>query len=206
MSSMSPYPGADVYADDAFQEPDEASLKARRFKAERSENQSSVKPAHRPGTRRPRCSGRRKRRLAGRPVGDVWSKVASVNAGTDEIAGYLAEVPFRSPTILHCSLGAMASVAIDLALNAVSAIPVAGWIIGIVVGIGRALASLFKGLRQGRRFVARTASASSVGHVQPRHRSTVGPHLHQHRRRRGRLDPDVRPANRRDLVEAPRGC
>jgi len=42
----------------------------------------------------------------------------------------------------------MASVAIDLALNAVSAIPVAGWIIGIVVGIGKALAALFKGLRK----------------------------------------------------------
>jgi hypothetical protein len=37
---------------------------------------------------------------------------------------------------------------IDLALNAVSAIPVAGWIIGIVVGIGKALAALFKGLRK----------------------------------------------------------
>jgi hypothetical protein len=39
----------------------------------------------------------------------------------------------------------MASVAIDIALNAVSAIPVAGWIIGIVVGIGKALAGLFQG-------------------------------------------------------------
>jgi hypothetical protein len=43
----------------------------------------------------------------------------------------------------------MASVAMDLALNAVSAVPVAGWIIGIVVGIGRALASIFKGQRTG---------------------------------------------------------
>ncbi|MBK8649619.1 MAG: hypothetical protein IPN16_24370 [Gemmatimonadetes bacterium] len=58
----------------------------------------------------------------------------------------MAEVPFAVTADPAKLVGAMANVAIDLALNAVSAIPVAGWIIGIVVGIGRALAGLFKGM------------------------------------------------------------
>jgi hypothetical protein len=84
--------------------------------------------------------------LAGDLLGDVWSKVASVNAGHRRDR----RPPRRESPFGHCrsrtvALGAMASVAIDLALNAVSAIPVAGWIIGIVVGIGKALAALFRG-------------------------------------------------------------
>ena len=87
--------------------------------------------------------------IAGDLLGDVWSKVASALPGNGEIAGLLAEVPFAVSADPVQLLGAMASVGIDLALNAVSAIPVAGWIIGIVVGIGKALAGLFKGLRKG---------------------------------------------------------
>ena len=84
--------------------------------------------------------------IAGDLLGDVWSKVAWINPKTDAIAGILAEVPFAVTADPAMLVGAMANVAIDLALNAVSAIPVAGWIIGIVVGIGRALAGLFKGM------------------------------------------------------------
>ena len=86
--------------------------------------------------------------LVGDLLGDVWSKVASVIPGTGEIAGLLAEVPFGITSDPAQLLGAMASVAIDIALDAVSAVPVAGWIIGIVVGIGKALAALFRGLRK----------------------------------------------------------
>jgi hypothetical protein len=87
--------------------------------------------------------------IAGDLLGTVWSKIASALPGNGEIAGLLAEVPFAVSADPVQLLGAMASVGIDLALNAVSAIPVAGWIIGIVVGIGKALAALFKGLRKG---------------------------------------------------------
>ena len=87
--------------------------------------------------------------IAGDLLGDVWSRVASALPGNGEIAGLLAEVPFAVTADPVQLLGAMASVGIDLALNAVSAIPVAGWIIGIAVGIGKALAALFKGLRKG---------------------------------------------------------
>ncbi len=89
---------------------------------------------------------KKKATLSGDVLGEVWGKVAWLNPKTDSIAGLLAEVPFGLTSDPAVLLSAMASVAVDLALNAVSAIPVAGWIIGIVVGIGRALASLFKGL------------------------------------------------------------
>ena len=89
---------------------------------------------------------KKKATLSGDVLGEVWGKVAWINPKSDSIAGLLAEVPFGLTSDPTALLGAMASVAIDIALNAVSAIPVAGWIIGIVVGIGKALASLFKGL------------------------------------------------------------
>jgi len=89
---------------------------------------------------------KKKATLSGDVLGEVWGKVAWINPKSDSIAGLLAEVPFGLTSDPTALLGAMASVAIDLALNAVSAIPVAGWIIGIVVGIGKALASVFKGL------------------------------------------------------------
>ena len=89
---------------------------------------------------------KKKATLSGDVLGEVWGKVAWINPKSDSIAGLLAEVPFGLTSDPTALLGAMASVAIDIALNAVTAIPVAGWIIGIVVGIGKALASLFKGL------------------------------------------------------------
>ena len=89
---------------------------------------------------------KKKATLSGDVLGEVWGKVAWINPKNDSIAGLLAEVPFGLTSDPKALLGAMSSVAIDLALDAVSAIPVAGWIIGIVVGVGKALASLFKGL------------------------------------------------------------
>ena len=139
----SPYPGADVYADFAFktlmerhdsnglQTVGEAILSQAGAQAWNQANQMLWKT---------------KATIAGDLLSDVWSKVAWINPRTDAIAGILAEVPFAVTADPALLVGAMANVALDLALNAVSAIPVAGWIIGIVVGIGRALAGLFKGL------------------------------------------------------------
>ena len=89
---------------------------------------------------------KKKATLGGDVLGDVWGKVAWINPKTDSIAGLLAEVPFAVTADPIQLIGAMASVAVDIALDAVSAIPIAGWIIGIVVGIGKALAGLFRGL------------------------------------------------------------
>jgi len=139
----SPYPGADVYTDFAFktlmerydgqglQTVGEAILSQAGAQAWNQATQMLWKT---------------KATIAGDLLGDVWSKVAWINPKTDAIAGILAEVPFAVTADPAMLVGAMANVAIDLALNAVSAIPVAGWIIGIVVGIGRALAGLFKGM------------------------------------------------------------
>ena len=139
---VSPYPGADVYADLAFQ----ALMKRSQDSEQQTIGESILSQAGAQAwNQATQMLWKTKATLAGDLLGDVWSKVASVNAGTGEIAGLLAEIPFSVTNDPAKLLGAMASVAIDLALDAVSAIPVAGWIIGIVVGIGRALASLFKG-------------------------------------------------------------
>lgn len=58
--------------------------------------------------------------------------------------GLFASVPFPSAAIEDPLLNAMAGVGMNLALNAISAIPIAGKIIGLIVNIGMALARLFK--------------------------------------------------------------
>jgi hypothetical protein len=141
----SPYPGADVFADVAFttlmqrvqgqgQTLGDAILSQAGAQAWNQANQLLWKT---------------KATLAGDILGDVWSKVSWIDPKTDAISGLLAEVPFGVTADPVRLLGAMANVAMDLALNAISAIPVAGWVIGIVVGIGKAIARLFKGMRPG---------------------------------------------------------
>jgi len=141
----SPYPGADIFADWAF-----TTLMQRvDGKGEQSIGDAILSQAGAQAwNQATQMLWKTKATLAGDLLGDVWSKVASINPGNGEIAGLLAEIPFGVTSDPQQLVGAMASVAIDLALNAVSAIPVAGWIIGIVVGIGKALAALFKGLRK----------------------------------------------------------
>jgi hypothetical protein len=141
----SPYPGADIFADWAF-----TTLMQRvDSKGEQSIGDAILSQAGAQAwNQATQMLWKTKATLAGDLLGDVWSKVASINPGNGEIAGLLAEIPFGVTSDPLQLVGAMASVAIDLALNAVSAIPVAGWIIGIVVGIGKALAALFKGLRK----------------------------------------------------------
>jgi hypothetical protein len=58
--------------------------------------------------------------------------------------GLFASVPFPTSAIEDPLLGAMAGVGLNLALNAISAVPIVGKIIGLVVNIGMALARLFK--------------------------------------------------------------
>ncbi|MBA3550311.1 MAG: hypothetical protein H0T76_27870 [Nannocystis sp.] len=139
----SPYPGADVYADKAF----ETLMQRHQGKDQQTIGAAILSQAGAQAwNQATQMLWKTKATIAGDLLGDVWSKVAWVNPKTDAIAGILAEVPFALTTDPALLVGAMANVALDLALNAVSAIPVAGWIIGIVVGIGRALAGLFKGL------------------------------------------------------------
>ncbi|MDC0716199.1 hypothetical protein [Nannocystis bainbridge] len=82
-------------------------------------------------------------------LSEVWPKIAWLDKTTDSISGVLAEIPFPLTTDPVELLTSLASVAVDLALDAVTAVPVAGWIIGIVVGIGKMLAPLFEGLLKG---------------------------------------------------------
>jgi hypothetical protein len=197
---ISPYPGADVYADMAF------TTLMQRVDSNGAQTIGDAilsQAGAQAWNQATQMLWKTKATLAGDLIGDVWAKVASILPGNGEIAGLLAEVPFAVTADPVQLLGAMASVGIDLALNAVSAIPVAGWIIGIAVGIGKALAALFKGLRKGDNVDPAQRARLPWGQVQPRHRSGVGPHVHQDRRGGCRLDPDVRAADRRDPVAAP---
>jgi len=137
----SPFPGADVFADEAFK----SLLQRTSGDAKKSVGEAILSQAGAQAwNQATQMLWKTKATLAGDLLGDVWSKVAWTNPQTNAIAGILAEVPFAVSADPVQLVGAMANVAIDLALNAVSAIPVAGWIIGIVVGIGKALAGLFK--------------------------------------------------------------
>jgi hypothetical protein len=140
----SPYPGADIYADDAFK------ILMQRVQGQGGQTvgESILSQAGAQAwNRATQMLWKTKATIAGDLLGDTWSKVAWIDGRTDAVAGMLAEVAFAVTSDPDKLLAAMSNVAIDIALNAVSAIPVAGWIIGIVVGIGRALAALFRGAK-----------------------------------------------------------
>jgi len=63
--------------------------------------------------------------------------------GLDVPQGLFASVPFPSTILEDPLLNAMAGVGLNLALNAISAVPIVGKIIALVVNIGMALARLF---------------------------------------------------------------
>lgn len=63
--------------------------------------------------------------------------------GLEVPQGLFASVPFPATILEDPLLNAMAGVGLNLALNAISAIPVVGKIIALVVNIGMALAKLF---------------------------------------------------------------
>ena len=119
----SPFPGADVYADDAFKILLQRSSGAEKQSVGEALMSQAGAQAWNQATQ---MLWKTKATLAGDLLGDVWSKVASVLPGSGEIAGLLAEVPFAVTADPVQLIGAMASVGIDLALNAVSAILVAG--------------------------------------------------------------------------------
>lgn len=137
----SPFPGQDAFANDAYK----ALLQRFQAQGQTIGDAALAQAGAQAWNQATQILWKTKATLAGDVLGDVWSKVAWINPKTDTLAGLIAEVPFAVTSDPAHLLGAMASVAVDLALNAVSAIPVAGWIIGIVVGIGRMLASIFKG-------------------------------------------------------------
>lgn len=136
----SPYPSADAYADTAFT----ALLKRASGGQTVGEALLSQSGAE-AWNQATQILWKTKATLSGDVLGDVWSNVAWIDPKGDTVAGLLAEVPFELTSDPARLLGSMASVAVDIALKAVSAIPVAGWIIGIVVGIGKMFAKIFTG-------------------------------------------------------------
>ena len=138
---VSPFPGADTYADDAFQ-----ALLARSRGAGSVGQELLTQAGAQAWNQVTQMVWKQKATQAGDLLGDVWSKISWIDSKTDSIAGILAEVPFPLTTDPKVLVGAIANVALDLALNAVTAVPVVGWIAGIVVGIGRAVAPIFRDL------------------------------------------------------------
>lgn len=143
---VSPYPGADAYANDAF-----AMLLSRASGAgTQTIGQALLTQAGAQAwNQASQMIWKVKATEAGDLLGDVWPKVAWIDKASDSIAGVLAECPFPLTTDPVELLSAMASVAVDAALDAVTAVPVAGWVVGIVVGIGKMLAPLFADLMAG---------------------------------------------------------
>lgn len=144
----SPYPGVDVWADQAFQKLMERS-QAQGHKTIGDE--IIAQAGAQAWNQATQLLWKTKATVSGDLLGDTWSRAAWIDPKTDAISGLLAEIPFAVTADPGRLLGAMAGVGVDLALNAVSAIPVAGWIIGIVVGIARALVRIFGGLAGGNK-------------------------------------------------------
>ena len=85
----SPYPGADVYADDAFG----TLLQRANGDSKQSIGEAIISQAGAQAwNQATQMRWKTKATLSGDMLGDVWSKVAWVNPKTDAIAGILAEV------------------------------------------------------------------------------------------------------------------
>lgn len=80
----------------------------------------------------------------------AWS-----DARKNTIAGVVAEVPFPLSSSPADLIGAVTTVGLDLALDAVTAVPVVGRVIGIAVGIGHALAPVLQAHINGQGLKAR---------------------------------------------------
>lgn len=143
---VSPFPGADSYADDAFQ----ALMTRASGDGSRTVGQELLTRAGgQAWNQATQILWKTKATQAGDLLSGVWSKVSWLNTKKDTIAGVLAEVPFTLTTDPEELVASIASVALDAALDAVTAVPVVGWIVGIVAGIGQALMPLFEGLLEG---------------------------------------------------------
>lgn len=79
-------------------------------------------------------------------VGDVtealFRQIASF-ASDGSVRGIVAEVPFLLSADPARQLEALSRVGMDLALRAASAVPVAGWIVGLVVAIAKVVAAIW---------------------------------------------------------------
>jgi hypothetical protein len=176
--------------------------RAKATASRRSARPSSAKQAPKPGTRRPRCCGRPRRRLAGRSARGCLVEGRMDQPEERRDRGPARRGPFRI-TADPAAARSDGERGIDLALNAVSAIPVAGWIIGIVVGIGKALAALFKGCarmtsvdpEQRARLPWGNTTATSIRSGSARSSRSTRP---------ASTGPRCSPADRRDPVAAPR--
>ncbi|MBZ5709378.1 hypothetical protein [Nannocystis pusilla] len=145
---VSPFPGADSYADDAFQ----ALMKRASGSGSRTVGRELLTRAGgQAWNSATQILWKTKATQAGDLLSDIWSKVSWIDTQKDTIAGVLAEVPFALTTDPAKLVASIASVALDAALDAVTAVPVVGWIVGIVAGIGQALIPLFEGLLDGDR-------------------------------------------------------
>ncbi len=144
---QSPFPGADAYADEAFQ----ALLsRANSIGARGTIGQSLlVQASAQAWNQATQMLWKAKATQVGDILPSLWSSIAWVNPKKDSIAGVLAEVPFPLTTDPNELLRAAGTVALDLALDLVTAVPVVGRIAGIAVGLGQALAPLFANLAAG---------------------------------------------------------
>ena len=143
---VSPYPGADAFADDAFQ-----ALLARSSESGLGGTVGAellTQAGAKAWNQATQMLWKTKTTQVGDLVEGIWKKVAWVDSKRDSLAGVLAEVPFPLTTNPQELVGAIAGVALDLALDAVTAVPVVGWVVGVAVGIGRTLGPILAGLRE----------------------------------------------------------
>jgi hypothetical protein len=129
---VSPFPAADAFADDAFQ-----ALLARTSGEQTVGQALLTQAAGQAWNHATQMMWKAKATQAGDLLGDVWGQISWINEKRDSIAGILAEVPFPLTTDPSALVGRSSTSGLDLALNAVSAVPVVGWVVGIAVGIGR---------------------------------------------------------------------
>ena len=145
---VSPFPGADSYADDAFY----ALMQRAAGDGSRTVGTELIARAGAQAwNQATQILWKTKATQAGDLLADVWSRVSWIDQRKDTIAGVLAEVPFALTTDPKALVSSIVNVALDAALDAVTAVPVVGWVVGIVVGIAQALVPLFEGLIEGNR-------------------------------------------------------
>ncbi len=142
-SFVSPFPGADAFADDAFQA---LLVRARTGGRGTIGEELLAQSSAQAWNHATQIFWKTKATQVGDITGQIWSQISWINEKADSISGVLAQVPFPLTTDPRQLVSAIAGVALDLALNAISAVPVVGWIAGIAVGIGRALAPIFAGM------------------------------------------------------------
>ncbi|HRI09700.1 MAG TPA: hypothetical protein PKW35_17885, partial [Nannocystaceae bacterium] len=146
----SPFPGADAFADDAFDK-----LLQRATAGNATVGAALLSQAGAQAWNQAvQMVWKQKATIAGDVLGDLWSRVSWLDESTAAIRGILAEVAFPQTADPARIIAAVGSVALDLALNALTAVPVVGWVAGIAVGIGRALAPVFADLRESNRVPA----------------------------------------------------